>query len=130
MDFQYSFSSDVCLADLVMRYVDDGTIMKKVVFVCKEWVKYRRIVLKRKYEEFDATTRLYWKYKGLKAVPKELGSLVNLKKLYLSYNKLVSIPKELGLLVNLKYLYLNDNNLVSIPKEIMELESEGCNIIK
>ena len=53
-----------------------------------------------------------------RSLPKEIGSLINLRTLNLSKNKLTELPKEIGSLVNLQTLYLYDNNLTELPEEI------------
>ena len=111
-------SSGLCIFDLVVPYLDNKTIMEKVVLLSTWYVKYRGVVLKRKYND-DIV--LDWDGKRLTSVPKEIGQLTNLQELDLNHNNLTSLPKEIGQLTNLKYLNLNYNKLKSIPKEIGQL---------
>ena len=48
--------------------------------------------------------------------PRDIATLLSLKKLNLHDKNLTSIPPEIGLLKNLEELYLSYNQLVEIPK--------------
>lgn len=59
----------------------------------------------------------------LKAIPKEIGKLKELKVLDLSNNELTEIPKELCDLKNLKILDLKNNKLKQLPIEVALLKN-------
>ena len=64
---------------------------------------------------------LYLGGNQLTNVPRQLGSLVNLRALILCDNKLLSIPQELAQLKNLHSLSLHRNQLTTLPMEIVML---------
>lgn len=59
----------------------------------------------------------------LKKVPPSIHQLVNLETLDISNNQLTTLPKEIGTLKNLKHLNLRNNRLLKVlPSEIGSLE--------
>src|SRR5258708_25616943 len=66
-------------------------------------------------------TAFYLSYEDIQEIPKEIGTLVNLKELDLSHNKIEEIPNEIVKLINLEGLYLDYNEIKKIPKGIGEL---------
>ena len=71
--------------------------------------------------DLDSLTTLNLPYKGLTALPPEIGQLGNLQSLVLLGNRLTSLPPEIVRLVNLQSLYLGDNQLTALPPEIVRL---------
>lgn len=59
----------------------------------------------------------------LKALPKEIGLLKNVKRLIADRNRLKSLPPEIGGMESLQELILNRNELTGIPKEIASLSN-------
>ena len=77
------------------------------------------------YETIDGLINLKYLYRNnnsspqtgiLSSLPKEIGSLINLRQLYLNYNQLTELPKEIGSLIQLTGLYLCNNKLTSLPR--------------
>lgn len=58
---------------------------------------------------------------GLRALPPEIGQLINLTGLTLHDNQLTALPPEIGKLTNLTWLYLEGNQLTTLPPEIKKL---------
>ncbi len=69
----------------------------------------------------DRVTSLDLSWKGLTALPPEIGNLTNLTELNLYVNKLTALPPEIGNLTNLTRLYLSSNQLTALPPEIGNL---------
>ena len=111
-------SSETQVIDLITPFIDDKTIIGSLTLVCKDWVRYRGIIIKQKYGK---SQKLNLGRNGLTSIPKELENLHNLQQLYLGDNALTSIPKELGNLHNLQHLFLYSNALTSIPKRVENL---------
>ena len=84
-------SSKTQVIDLITPFIDDKTIIESLTLVCKDWVRFRGIVLERKYGKLQT---LSLSDNALTSIPKELGNLHNLQWLYLSGNELTSIPKK------------------------------------
>jgi Leucine-rich repeat (LRR) protein len=59
----------------------------------------------------------------LKALPKEIGLLKNVKRFVADRNKIVTLPPEIGDMEALQELVLNRNELTSLPKEIGKLQN-------
>jgi hypothetical protein len=59
----------------------------------------------------------------LRALPPEIGKLVNLKYLKIEQNKLTTFPKEIGKLVKLTHIWSYSNEIERLPDEIGDLES-------
>ncbi|KAL0265799.1 UNVERIFIED_CONTAM: hypothetical protein PYX00_011514 [Menopon gallinae] len=75
-------------------------------------------------KEIGSLSQLRWLYLNhnqLTTLPKEIESLSQLKELRLCFNHLTTLPGEIGSLSQLRWLYLNHNQLTTLPKEIESL---------
>lgn len=59
---------------------------------------------------------------GLKELPTEIGSLINITSLDLSSNQLTTLPSEIGGLSNLRSLILKENLITTLPLEFRGLD--------
>ncbi len=60
---------------------------------------------------------------GLTELPREIGTLIQLRTLSLASNKLTSLPAEIENLINLKSLNLRNNQFTTLPNEIGNLQN-------
>ncbi len=79
------------------------------------------ILPRNKQNLIDLTELFLENNSFLKALPKEIGKLINLTKLSLNNNNLSLLPKEIWELTNLTWLDLGNNELSELPKEIGQL---------
>jgi hypothetical protein len=75
----------------------------------------------KNYQNVKTCTRICLTGYKIKAIPPEIGNLVNLQYLELTNNQITSIPAEIGNLVKLTHINLGSNQITSIPSEIGNL---------
>src|SRR3989304_4509387 len=114
-----SLGKDLRIIDLVVRFLSNGDL-SQFVQTEKQNVKYRNIVVKRKYEH---RTNINLCNKKIKCISSELGQLQALQWLDLSNNQLACVPAELGQLQALQWLHLDHNQLACVPAELGQLQA-------
>src|SRR3972149_1263065 len=111
-----SLGKDVRFVDLVIRFLSNGDLLQ-LVQTNRENVKYRNIVVKRKYEHVE---KLDFRHKRINCISSELGQLQALHYLNLSHNQLACVPADafgVGQLQALRYLDLSYNQLACVPAD-------------
>src|SRR3989304_499946 len=117
-----SLGKDVRVIDLVVPFLSNVTLLQ-LVQTEKLNVKYRRIVVKRKYEHQKT---IDFQYKKIKCVSAELGQLQALRELDLSHNQLACVPADafgVGQLQALRELNFSHNQLTCGPAELGQLQA-------
>lgn len=123
-----SFSSEACLnlANIKILSLSDNNL-NSFPESCSNWKKLERLNMRcNKFSQFpintlESWTQLRYLYIGsnnMKALPEDIGCLVNLIEFDCSNNSISLIPTSIINCVQLKYLHLGNNKITSIQPEV------------
>jgi hypothetical protein len=120
-----NIASKVLQLAIIFPYNYDRTIFKKI----GELINLNKLSLsinnlKKLPKEIYTLInlkKLYLLQSDLTHISKKISNLINLEELDISINHLKILPAEIGNLINLKELYLSENSITELPKEIGKL---------